>query len=64
FVSIVRSCENHRGIEKSDKLILNLTRFKISWLILQARSLLTRCSVFKDQTFSLFIVAVFQRRLK
>ncbi|MDT0125428.1 hypothetical protein Q9R46_22360, partial [Paenibacillus sp. RRE4] len=68
FVSDVRRCETHRGIEKSDKLILNLTRLKISFVfqlsysqmactkdlhvILQAECLLTRCSVFKDQTCS------------
>ncbi|MDR9749610.1 hypothetical protein, partial [Paenibacillus taichungensis] len=53
------------SIEKSDKLILKLTRLKISFyapvdpsqglsltfaFILQAECLLTRCSVFKDQT--------------
>jgi len=30
FVSVVKRCETHRGIEKSDKLILNLTRLNIS----------------------------------
>ncbi|WP_221788328.1 hypothetical protein, partial [Paenibacillus cucumis (ex Kampfer et al. 2016)] len=66
FVSVVKRSETHRGIEKSDKLILNLTRLKISFvfqfsysqmactknfhIILQAECLLTRCSVFKDQT--------------
>ncbi|WP_221786597.1 hypothetical protein, partial [Paenibacillus cucumis (ex Kampfer et al. 2016)] len=66
FHSVVKRGGTHRGIEKSDKLILNLTRLKISFVfqfpysqmactknlhvILQAECLLTRCSVFKDQT--------------
>ncbi|WP_434748177.1 hypothetical protein [Paenibacillus amylolyticus] len=78
LVSVVKRYQTHRGIEKSDKLILNLTRLKISFVLqlIQAKAclklsrsfckqnvLLTRCSVFKDQTYLATETSSFQQLL-
>ncbi|WP_221791380.1 hypothetical protein, partial [Paenibacillus cucumis (ex Kampfer et al. 2016)] len=51
FVSVVKRCETHRGIEKSDKLILNLTIHCESKVTIHLFSFQGTCSPYLATTY-------------